>query len=183
MRVAILNGNPDPGNLRFDGRLKSLSDLLRAKNHQVNQLTLRALDIGYCNGCWGCWVKTPGRCVNEDGSREVCRAWVNSDLVLLASPLRMGFVTSLLKAALDKIIPVSLPYIVIHQGETRHRPRYRTTPKLAALLEREENTDPEDLGIVEETFRRNALNFRTKYCFTRYLDDPVEEVADAVDRV
>lgn len=183
MRVAILNGNPDPGNLKFEGYLKSLSDLLRAKNHAVNLLTLRALDIGWCAGCWGCWVRTPGRCVNEDGSREVCRAWVSSDLVLLASPLKMGFVTALLKAALDKIIPVALPYVVIHKGETRHRPRYDTTPKLAALLEKEESTDAEDLGIVEGIFRRNALNFRTGHRFTRFLSDPVEEVADAVDRV
>lgn len=183
MRVAILNGNPDPANLRFDGYFKSLSDLLRAKNHQVTLLTLRALDIGYCTGCWGCWVKTPGRCVNDDGSREVCRAWVNSELVLLTSPLRMGFVTALLKAALDKIIPVALPYVEIRKGESRHKPRYRSTPRLAALLEKDENTDLEDLGIVEEAFRRNALNFGTEYRFTRFLGDPVEEVADAVDRV
>ena len=182
MRIAILNGNPDPGNLKFEGYLKSLADLLRAKNHAVNMLTLRALDIGYCTGCWGCWVRTPGQCVNEDGSREVCRAWANSDLMLLASPLRMGFVTALLKAALDKSIPVGLPYIELHRGECHHRPRYPRQPKMAALLERAPDTDQEDLDIVEAAFRRNALNFKTDYCFTRFVGGAAEEVADAIGR-
>lgn len=183
MRVAILNGNPDPGNLKFDGRLKSLSDLLRAKNHQVNLLTLRALDIGYCTGCWGCWVKTPGRCVNEDGSREVCRAWANSDLIILASPLRMGFITALAKSAIDKILPVGLPYIGLYKGECSHQPRYPKAPKLAALLEAEAEGGAEDLEITQRILERNARNFRTDLKFVMTAERPVEEVADAVDRI
>ncbi len=183
MRIAILNGNPDPGNIRFDGWLKSLSDLLRAKNHQVNLLTLRALDIAYCTGCWGCWVKTPGRCVNEDGSREVCRAWANSDLVLLASPLRMGFVTALAKSALDKLIPVGLPYIDLHQGECCHKPRYPGSPRLAVLLEPEADGDAGDIEITKSILERNARNFRSEVKFCKLTTGPVEEAADAVDRV
>jgi multimeric flavodoxin WrbA len=183
MRIAILNGNPDPANLRFDGWLKSLSDLLRAKNHQVTLLTLRALDIAYCTGCWGCWVKTPGRCLNEDGSREVCRAWVNSELLLLASPLKMGFVTALLKSALDKLIPVGLPYIGTRQGECCHQPRYPKSPKLAALLEPEDGGDAGDIEITRAILERNARNFKSELRFVLTADRPVEEAADAVDRV
>lgn len=183
MRIAILNGNPNSGNLKFDGYLKSLSDLLRAKNHRVALLTLRALDIGYCTGCWGCWVKTPGKCVNEDGSREVCRAWVNSDLMLLASPLKMGFVTALAKSAIDKLLPVGLPYIDLHKGECCHRPRYPKSPKLAALLEPEFGGDTEDLEVTRIILERNARNFRTEVKFVMTADRPVEEVADAVDRI
>lgn len=183
MRIAILNGNPDPGNLKFDGYLKSLADLLRAKNHLVNLLTLRALDIAYCTGCWGCWVKTPGQCINEDGSREVCRAWVNSDLVILASPLKMGFITALAKSALDRMIPLALPEIDLYQGECCHRPRYPRSPRLAALLEPEVGGDIEDLEITGSILKRNARNFRSELKFVITADRPVEEAADAVDRI
>lgn len=183
MRVSILNGNPDPSNLKFDGYLKSLSDLLRAKNHQVNLLTLRALDIGYCTGCWGCWVRTPGQCVNEDGSREVCRAWVSSDLVVLASPMRMGFITALAKSAIDKLLPLGLPYIDLYHGGCCHRPRYDRAPGLAALLEPETGGDAEDLEITKKILERNARNFRAEVKFVLTADRPVEEVSDAVDRI
>jgi len=183
MRLAILNGNPDPGNFNFEGWLKSLADLLRAKNHRADLLTLRALDIGYCTGCWGCWVKTPGRCLIDDGSLQVCRAWANSDLVLLASPLKMGFYTALLKAALDRSIPLSLPYIGIYRGECAHLPRYPQPPMLAALLEPEPGGDAEDLEITRAILKRHARNFRTELKFMITTDRPVEEAADALDRI
>jgi multimeric flavodoxin WrbA len=182
MRIAILNGNPDPGNLKFESYLKSLADLLRAKNHQVSLLALRALDIKYCTGCWSCWLKTPGECPVEDGSREVRRSWVNSELVVLASPVRMGFFTALLKRALDKIIPLALPYIEIHQGECHHRLRYPRQPKLAVLLEKDADTDAEDLDIINAVVHRNAINARTELRFIRLMSEPVEEVADAAGR-
>jgi multimeric flavodoxin WrbA len=182
MRITILNGNPDPDNFKFEGYLKSLADLLRAKNHQVSLLALRALDIKYCTGCWSCWWKTPGQCPTEDGSREVCRSWVNSELVLLASPVRMGFFTALLKSALDKIIPLALPYIEMNQGEYHHRLRYPRQPKLAVLLEKDEDTDPEDLDIINTVIRRNTINFKTELRFIRLTSEPVEEVADAAGR-
>ncbi len=183
MRVAILNGNPDPDNLKFDGLLKILADLLRAKNHQVNLLTLRALDIGYCTGCWGCWVKTPGQCLYPDGSSEVVRSWVNSDLVIMASPLKMGFVSALLKSAVDKMLPLALPYIELYQGLCSHRPRYPRAPKVAAVLEPEARGQAEDLEITTEFLKRLARDFRSEIKFALTADRPVEEIADAVDRI
>ena len=89
------------------------------------------MDVRYCVGCFGCWVKTPGECVSKDGSHDIRREVINSDLVLFASPLIMGFTSALLKKAHDKLIPLIHPYF-----------------ELVQKLNREEN----ELMIIENKF-------------------------------
>ena len=135
MRITILNGNPDADKAAFDGYLARLSDALTSDQHEVTILELREMDIKYCTGCWGCWVKTPGECVAADDSHGVCRAVINSDFALWASPVIMGFYSALLKKVTDKFIPLVHPYAVVNQGEAHHLARYDNYPLMGLLLE------------------------------------------------
>jgi len=116
MKITILNGNPNAENVKFDNYLKELSDLLESSKHKVTILQLRDIDVRYCIGCWGCWLKTPGECIVADGSSDICREYINSDLVLFASPVIMGFTSALLKKAHEKILPLLLPYFELVQN-------------------------------------------------------------------
>jgi multimeric flavodoxin WrbA len=89
MKITILNGNPNADNVKFDNYLKELSDLLDSNNHTVTILKLREMDIKYCTGCFGCWVKTPGECVVADDMRDIRREYIHSDFVLFTSPVIM----------------------------------------------------------------------------------------------
>ena len=183
MKITILNGNPNANNRRFDKYLKQLSDLLESGKHTATILQLREMDVRYCVGCFGCWVKTPGECVSKDGSHDIRREVINSDLVLFASPLIMGFTSALLKKAHDKLIPLIHPYFELVQNETYHIARYDKYPLMGLLLEKDEDTDEEDLKIVSDIYRRDAINFKTSFCFTRLTDDPVEEVANEINSI
>ncbi|MBN1191863.1 MAG: flavodoxin family protein [Dehalococcoidales bacterium] len=183
MKIAVLNGNPDAGNNRFEDYLKNLSDKLAVHNHAVNILNLRDMDIKYCTGCWGCWVKTPGECVAADDSREICRVCINCDLVLFASPVIMGFTSALLKKAHDKLIPLIHPYLEFVHGEVHHKARYDKYPLIGLLLEKGRDTDNEDIEIISDIYRRDAINFKTSFRFTRLTSDPVEEAANEIDRI
>src|SRR5680860_20197 len=111
MKITILNGNPEQSNSSFDNYLENLSGLLETKGHQVVTLWLRDMDIRPCTGCFGCWVKKPGECASvEDDSRIVRQEALSSALMILASPVIMGFPSALLKRAQDKFIPMVLPY-------------------------------------------------------------------------
>ncbi len=111
MKVTVLNGNPDADNVHFDDYLKNLSALLESNNHAVTVLRLREMDIRYCIGCFGCWVKTPGECSNAaDDTHTIRREFINSNLVLFASPIIMGFTSALLKRAHERLLPLLLPY-------------------------------------------------------------------------
>ena len=177
MRITILNGEPDAGT-DFDLYVRSVAVGAGARGHDVQLLDLRDLDLKGCSGCWGCWVKTPGECAKRDDSAVVCRAVIASDLVLLASPMVMGFTTALLKRAADQMIPLLHPYLVIEGGEMHHRARYTRYPLMALLLSPSPDTDAEDLSITEHLWARMARNMKSRLTFTAVADRAPEEVVD-----
>jgi len=183
MKITILNGNPDAGNSKFDDYLRELSEELESSKHTVTVMTLREMDIKYCTGCWGCWVKTPGQCVIKDDSHDVCAEYIHSNLVVFASPLIMGFMSSLLKKANDKLLPLVHPYIEIVQNECHHMARYVKYPQIGLLIEKEEDTGDEDLKIVSDIYARDALNLKSRLCFTRLTSDLVEDVVDEINSI
>lgn len=183
MQILILDGNPDAQDAEFGAYLNDLQTELKDKGHEVQRQILRDMDIRYCTGCWGCWVKTPGKCVFPDESYDVCRAYIRADFVLMASPVLMGFTSAVLKKAQDRLIPLLHPYFDFVQGETHHHARYETYPRLGILLKRALETDEEDLEIITDMFSRFALNFKTALVFSGQFDQDVREVANALDRL
>ncbi len=180
MKVTILNGNPDSTNVSFDAYLRRLDTSLTAAGHQVTLLPLREMDIRYCIGCFGCWVKTPGECFAPDRSSQVLSAMLHSDFTLWASPLVLGYPSAILKRLMDKSIPLIHPYFVVDHNEAHHRARYSRYPRLGLLLQREADTDDQDLRIVTDLFSRTALNMKSALEFSLLTDQPVETVAQAI---
>ena len=184
MDIAILNGNPDPGRFSLDSVLANLNKELNTAGHRVNILNLRDLKIKFCTGCWSCWWgPTPGECIFKDQSAEVCREVIRSDLVIMASPVLMGFPSADLKKVLDKLIPLLHPYIKLVNGESHHRKRYDRYPLLGLILERDVDTDDEDVRIINRWFRRFSLNFRTRVLLTTGIEKTPVEVLDAIGSV
>jgi multimeric flavodoxin WrbA len=175
VKITILNGASQPS--AFDDYLARLAANLEANGHTVTRLDLRNMPLRYCVGCWGCWVKTPGECVSRDASLEMDRQVINADFVLWAAPLKMGFPSELLKRASDKHLPLIHPYMVVDHGEAHHLKRYACYPRLGLLLEKEADTDAQDLQIVTNIFCRTALNFKTRLEFSLTSETPVEQVA------
>jgi multimeric flavodoxin WrbA len=181
MKVTILNGNPDASNTIFDDYLNKLSDTLSSDSNEVIIFTLRDMNLKYCRGCWGCWVQTPGECVVKDDTRKIRRQYINSDLVLFASPVFMGFTSALLKRAHDKLLALIHPYLELVDGEVHHLARYDKYPLMALLLEKGEDVDEEDIKIISDIYRRDAINFKTSFCFTKFTSDSVEEVSNEIN--
>ncbi len=128
-------------------------------------------------------MKTPGECVKRDDSATVCRAAINADLLLLASPMKMGFTTALLKRAADQMIPLIHPYFVVEGGEVHHRARYAHYPEFGLLLGADADTDAEDIEITTTMWSRMARNMKSRLAFTAVANRSAEEVADELARV
>jgi multimeric flavodoxin WrbA len=175
MKFTILNGNPVTS--AFDDYLRQLKGILESGGDQVTLLYLRDLNLHYCIGCFGCWVKTPGQCIARDASLAIDQSVISSDFTLWAAPLKMGFPSALLKAAIDKHLPLIHPYMVVDHNEAHHRKRYTHYPRLGLLLEIEATTDERDLQIVTDIFCRTALNFKTRLEFSLTTQTPVAELA------
>ena len=178
MKITILNGNPVSS--PFDAYLLQVKNTLEGEGHAVIQLDLRYLLLRYSVGCWGCWVKTPGECVNHDASLEMDRAIINADFVLWTAPLKMGFPSELLKRAIDKHLPLIHPYIELDHGESHHLRRYTHYPRVGLLLEKESGTDENDLQIVTDIHCRTALNFKTRLEFVLTTETPAAEMTQKI---
>jgi hypothetical protein len=180
MKITILNGNPEVSNSAFEDYLAQLSDKLDSYGHEVTSFELREMDISYCIGCFGCWVKSPGKCRSEDESRLVSQAYINSDFVLYASPVIMGFYSAVLKKVTDKFIQLVEPYMEFVDGESRHLARYDRYPLVGLLLEKGADCDDDDISIIADTHKNTALNFKSRLVFTKLTDNPVDDVAQAI---
>lgn len=182
MRILIVDGCPvreDP----FVEYLDVLAGELTGRGETVERFNLREMALVPCTGCFSCWLRTPGLCVVPDDTDRIRRSFVHADLALFASPLLMGLFSSLLKNALDKLIPVVLPHLRVVEGEVHHRLRYRKQPRLGVLVGAEDDTTGEDLDIVRTLFERNALNLGGRLAFFETTSSPKEGLLDAIDRL
>lgn len=144
---------------------------------------LRKMDIRQCIGCWGCWVKTPGECVIADDTINIRQEFMISDLVLMASPIIMGFTSALLKKATDKLLPLIHPYNSIRNNEIHHLRRYDKYPYLGLLIKKSGDTDADDLDIISDIYRRIAIEMVTDLVLIKTFDAGIEEVTYAIDNI
>jgi NAD(P)H-dependent FMN reductase len=178
MRITILNGNPRESG--FDAYLEQINKILEQSGNQVKHIHLRDLDLKYCVGCWGCWVKTPGLCQADEASQLMDEVVINADFVLWAAPMKMGYPSELLKMALDKHLPLIHPYMAVDRAEAHHRKRYPSYPLIGLVVEREAATDQVDLRLVTEMCQRTALNFKSRLKFSLTSETTASELAQKI---
>lgn len=100
---------------------------------QVDDWLLRDACIAPCDGDFGCWIKTPGRCIHPDGGREVSSRMMAADLVVLFTRVTFGGFSYELKKAVDHAIPALLPWLHDRAGVTGHPLRYEDPPALVGV--------------------------------------------------
>ena len=180
MRFTILDGAPAAG-APMVGWLEAVAGGLTARGHAVSHLRLRELRLSQCRGCFGCWVKTPGRCVIRDDGPRLLGEFLAADVAVLASPVTMGFTTALLRRGVERLLPQLHPYFQVVDGEVHHRHRYDRHPRLA-LLHGHEGLDAEDRELLALLHRRMAVNMHSTLAVVAATDASPEEVCDALAR-
>ena len=116
-------------------RLKDeVSRFLKLRGFETQCLEVKAEQVTFCRGCFGCWIKKPGECVLKDAMSEINPAVMNSDTVIYLSPIIFGQFSPTLKSVIDRGLPNMLPFFVKRpDGSTMHPPRYKTYPNLIII--------------------------------------------------
>lgn len=174
-KILILNGNPHKENKQFDEYCQTLGNRLTVMGDQAEIIMLREKSIGDCIGCYSCWLKTPGVCALKDDQTEVLRGFVHCDLVVLASPITMGFVSADIKKVHDRLIPLVHPFLQLVNDRMAHCPRYDKTAQTALLLEKNGFFDENDAEIIRKVYGGAV--------FTYFTDNEAEEVAYAAHNI
>lgn len=142
---------------------------------EVKWIDLSALNISNCVGCFGCWTKTPGRCVIRDDATRVYPLIAASDSVLYVSRIKYGGYDTIMKTMLERAIPVQQAFLRIVQGETHHVQR-AVAPKQAVILGYGD-TSAEEREIFRQLVARNAKNMNfAQYRVEFAPEDAVEQM-------
>jgi multimeric flavodoxin WrbA len=174
MKALILNGS-----LKEDKSMatvnKYIEDILEKEGYEVESVLLHEKKIGPCLGCFGCWVRTPGICVIDDYGRILTENIIKSDVVIYLTPVVYGGYSSELKKALDRIIPLLLPFFKKIKGEVHHVERYEKYPKVVVLGMMSEE-DNEMKEIFNSLINRNSLNWYNSLSGGVILNNPEEGI-------
>ncbi|MDQ7785773.1 MAG: NAD(P)H-dependent oxidoreductase [Desulfomonilaceae bacterium] len=99
----------------------------------VETVHLRDKKIKYCIGCFTCWTKTPGICVQKDDmTNEIFPKWMDADIAVYATPLYHYTVNAEMKAFIERTLPIVEPFMVRRDGRTHH-PLRKPFPKSVFL--------------------------------------------------
>lgn len=131
-KIVILNGAGN-GDDYLAAPFSVLTDLLEHDDAEVRCYHLKDIKLAHCKGCMDCWIKTPGICVSADEGREIIQTIMQSDMIILFTPMTFGGYSSALKIIVDRFIPLVLPFLTQYHGDTHHAPRYLHYPRLVGI--------------------------------------------------
>lgn len=105
----------------------------KTENSDIEFIDLSQLKISNCIGCFGCWTKTPGKCVIRDDAVQVYPRIAQSEQVMYISKVKYGSYDTIMKTMLERAIPVQQAFIRLLHGETHHVQR-KVVPKQAVVI-------------------------------------------------
>lgn len=149
---------------------------IEQKGTDIRYFDLSACKIAHCVGCFGCWTKTPGKCVIRDDAVKIYPCIAQSDRVLYISRIKYGGYDTIMKTMLERAIPVQQAFIRILDGETHHVQRV-VVPKQATIIAYGEISD-EEQTLFRQLVDRNARNMSFAHYEVRFV--PENMLQDAV---
>jgi multimeric flavodoxin WrbA len=132
--LVALNGSPR-------GRLGNTEVLLSAflggaaaAGARTKVFYVKDLKVHSCVGCFTCWTKTPGRCVFHDDMPDLLDEIRAADIIVWATPLYFYGMTSILRTVMERMLPLSQPYMVRSGEHITHPPRYAGVASRQVLI-------------------------------------------------
>ncbi|MCL2235595.1 MAG: flavodoxin family protein [Defluviitaleaceae bacterium] len=126
-----------------------------------------------CVGCFGCWIKTPGKCVIKDGDNVFLELMPKVDKVMVISKLTFGGFSPDIKGVFDRSIGFILPFFETVSGEMHHKQRYEKRPSLQYMFYGDNMTEAEK-ATAQKLVKANAVNLGAPDCSASFYATPDE---------
>ncbi|MFX1355893.1 MAG: flavodoxin family protein [Promethearchaeota archaeon] len=156
INALLLNGSITEDS-EIDLLYSSIVEEIKRRDYNVESILLRDVKVAACQGCFDCWVKTPGECKIDDSGREIAKKMVQTNLILHFTPITFGGYSSELKKVIDRFIPTILPFFTKRAGEIHHKQRYekRASIIVVGFLDK---PDKAKESVFRKLVHRNSLN-------------------------
>lgn len=87
-----------------------------------------------CIGCFGCWLKTPGKCVINDGYQMLGAALGRCEELIFVCRCVYGSPSPFVKNVIDRSLGYVHPDFEMRLGEMHHKRRYDNIIKCSAYF-------------------------------------------------
>ena len=189
MRILAVNSSPrGAGQSKTELMLNHLVEGMQEAGADVDIVNLREKNIKKCIGCFTCWTKTPGKCLHKDDmTKELFPKWLESDMVVYATPLYYHFINSTMSTFLERTLPAIQPFFKRSEGKTYHPLRHKVPSivllsvcgfpeesEFDALSEFVNRTRHKDVKIVAEIYRSAAETMTSGF-----LQDKTNDILEA----
>lgn len=105
MRTLVLKSNP-----RKQGFTEKLGSLFlqgaASAGADLDVADLTEIDIRPCRGCFHCWMKGNGECVQKDAMQDLLERFRNANAFFVISPLYVFTVSAMLKIFMERTLPL-----------------------------------------------------------------------------
>ena len=107
MKIAILNGSPRNENTA--AMVEAFRQGAEEAGHTVEVLHVGKMKINGCLACEYCHGKGEGKCIQKDDLEKIMPAYLESNMIVLASPIYYFAPTAQLEAALQRVYCIGKP--------------------------------------------------------------------------
>ena len=107
MKIAILNGSPRKENTA--AMIEAFREGAEEAGHEVEVLHVGKMKINGCLACEYCHTKGDGKCIQKDDLEKIMPAYLESDMVVFASPIYYFAPTAQLEAAWQRVYCIGKP--------------------------------------------------------------------------
>ncbi|NMC08365.1 MAG: flavodoxin family protein [Candidatus Lokiarchaeota archaeon] len=100
MKVIMINGSARGAKGNTQILLETVGKALKAKQIDVEIITLAGMRLNSCNGCGSCAGKN--KCIQDDDINAIFQKMVDADGIVLGSPTYFGNVTSRMQILIER---------------------------------------------------------------------------------
>ena len=115
-----------------------------------------------CLGCYGCWLKTPTKCVIGDKYSDLGNMFACYDDIIIISRCYYGGFSSFVKSIVDRSLSYLLPYLEVRDGVSRHKMRYKKRINAIQTYFYGEYITQEEKETAEQILLNNSHQFNIK---------------------
>lgn len=163
MKIVAFNGSPRAEQSNTHIMVEAFLAGAQGAGAEVENVFLAEKKIRHCLGCFSCWLKSPGVCIQADGMEELLEKYLSADVAVFATPLHNDNVSALMKNFIDRLLPAGDPHFEKDpDGEVRHV-RGRTPAPKFVMMANCGFPEQSHFQVLRLLTRRMARNYHTEF--------------------
>ncbi len=157
MKGLAFNSSPRKNNGATDMVLNKFLEGIKDAGGDFEKIYLNDKKINQCRGCFGCWTKTPGKCVfQNDDMPEILKKLEEADIIIYATPLYHFNMTSYMKIMIEKTLPLLEPFLIKDKELTTHPRRNKKKKAKWVIISVCGFPEIEHFQALDLCFKQNA---------------------------